>query len=39
LWDIVSRQELEDIASEYKQIAGFDIDRLNHRPSLSVRPG
>jgi 5-methylphenazine-1-carboxylate 1-monooxygenase len=36
LWDVVSQQELEDIAGEYKQIAGFDIDRLNTRPSLSV---
>jgi 2-polyprenyl-6-methoxyphenol hydroxylase-like FAD-dependent oxidoreductase len=36
LRDVVSQRELEDIAGEYKQIAGFDIDRLNTRPSLSV---
>jgi 5-methylphenazine-1-carboxylate 1-monooxygenase len=36
LRDVVSQREVEDIAGEYKQIAGFDIDRLNARPSLSV---
>ena len=36
LRDIVSQREVEDIAGAYKQIAGFDIDRLNARPSLSV---
>jgi len=34
--DVVSPQELEEIAGDYKRIAGFDIDRLNNRPSLSV---
>jgi 5-methylphenazine-1-carboxylate 1-monooxygenase len=38
LADVVSPQELDDIAGDYKRIAGFDIDRLNHRPSLSVGP-
>ncbi len=33
---IVLPQELEEIASDYKRIAGFDIERLNNRPSLSV---
>ena len=33
---VIARAELEAIAAEYKQIAGFDIDRLNARPSLSV---
>jgi 2-polyprenyl-6-methoxyphenol hydroxylase-like FAD-dependent oxidoreductase len=37
LTDVVTAQELEHIADEYKRIAGFDMDRLNHRPSLSVR--
>jgi 2-polyprenyl-6-methoxyphenol hydroxylase-like FAD-dependent oxidoreductase len=36
LRDVVSQREVEDIAGEYKQIAGFDVDRLNTRPSLSV---
>jgi 2-polyprenyl-6-methoxyphenol hydroxylase-like FAD-dependent oxidoreductase len=33
---IVSQLELEAIALDYKRTAGFDIDRLNNRPSLSV---
>jgi 2-polyprenyl-6-methoxyphenol hydroxylase-like FAD-dependent oxidoreductase len=37
LSDVITRQELEDIADEYKRIGGFEIDRLNNRPSLSVR--
>jgi 5-methylphenazine-1-carboxylate 1-monooxygenase len=36
LADVVSPQELEDIAGDYKRLAGFDIDRLNQRPSWSV---
>ena len=36
LSNVVSPQELEEIASDYKRIAGFEIDRLNNRPSLSV---
>lgn len=36
LFDVVSQQELEDIAGEYKHVAGFDIDHLNSQPSLSV---
>ena len=36
LSDVVSRQELEDIALDYKRTAGFDIDGLNSRPSLSL---
>jgi 2-polyprenyl-6-methoxyphenol hydroxylase-like FAD-dependent oxidoreductase len=34
---VVSREELAAIADAYKQTAGFDIARLNARPSLSVR--
>jgi 2-polyprenyl-6-methoxyphenol hydroxylase-like FAD-dependent oxidoreductase len=37
LSDVVSEQELEEIAGDYKRTAGFDIDGLNNRPSLSVR--
>ena len=38
LADVVSPQELEDIAGDYKRIAGFDVYRLNYRQSLSVGP-
>ncbi len=37
LEDVVSQEELEQIARSYKQIAGFDPETLNSRPSLSVR--
>src|SRR5262245_18572331 len=33
----LSQQELEQIADDYKRTAGFDVDCLNGRPSLSVR--
>jgi 5-methylphenazine-1-carboxylate 1-monooxygenase len=36
LSDVISRQELEEIADEYKRIGGFDVERLNNRASLSV---
>lgn len=36
LSDVITEQELEAIADEYKQVAGFDVDRVNNRPSLSV---
>lgn len=35
--DVIGQEELEQIASSYKQIAGFDRESLNNRPSLSVR--
>jgi 5-methylphenazine-1-carboxylate 1-monooxygenase len=35
--DIVSQQELEEIARAYKRTAGFDPETLNSRPSLSGR--
>jgi 2-polyprenyl-6-methoxyphenol hydroxylase-like FAD-dependent oxidoreductase len=35
--DVVSQQELEEIARAYKRTAGFDPETLNRRPSLSVR--
>jgi len=33
---VVTEQELEEIAGDYKRVAGLDIDMLNSRPSLSV---
>jgi 2-polyprenyl-6-methoxyphenol hydroxylase-like FAD-dependent oxidoreductase len=36
LHDVVSEEELAAIADEYKRTAGFDIERLNDRASLSV---
>jgi 2-polyprenyl-6-methoxyphenol hydroxylase-like FAD-dependent oxidoreductase len=36
LSDVISRQELADIATEYKRIAGFDIEELNNRASLTA---
>jgi 2-polyprenyl-6-methoxyphenol hydroxylase-like FAD-dependent oxidoreductase len=39
--DVVSHEELEEIAGGYKRTAGFDPESLNIRPSLSIarRPG
>jgi 2-polyprenyl-6-methoxyphenol hydroxylase-like FAD-dependent oxidoreductase len=34
--DVISRQELESIAAEYKRTAGFDPEDLNNRESFSV---
>jgi 2-polyprenyl-6-methoxyphenol hydroxylase-like FAD-dependent oxidoreductase len=34
--DVISRQELETIAADYKRTAGFDPDALNNRASFSV---
>ncbi len=36
LSDVITDQELRQIADEYKQVAGFDMNRVNNRPSLSV---
>jgi len=36
LHDVVSQQELAEIANDYKRIAGFEIERLNNRATLSV---
>jgi 2-polyprenyl-6-methoxyphenol hydroxylase-like FAD-dependent oxidoreductase len=35
--DVISPQELNQIASNYKATAGFEVEQLNNRPSLSVR--
>jgi len=37
LADVVSRQELEQIAADYKRVAGFEVESLNSRPSLSIQ--
>jgi 2-polyprenyl-6-methoxyphenol hydroxylase-like FAD-dependent oxidoreductase len=34
--DVISRQELEDVATSFKVAAGFDPQTLNNRPSHSV---
>jgi 5-methylphenazine-1-carboxylate 1-monooxygenase len=36
LGDVITHQELEEIATQYKRITGFDIERLNNRASWSV---
>ncbi len=36
LTDVIADQELEEIAAEYKQVAGLDVEQVNNRPSLSV---
>ena len=35
--EVVSPQELGEIADDYKRIAGFAMETLNTRPSLSIR--
>jgi 5-methylphenazine-1-carboxylate 1-monooxygenase len=37
LEDVISARELAEIAAAYKRTAGFDVETLNQRPSLSVR--
>jgi len=37
--DILSRQELEEIAANYKRVAGFQVEGLNARPPIVVVPG
>jgi hypothetical protein len=34
LEDVISTRELEDIANNYKKVAGFDKEILNSRASL-----
>ena len=36
--DVIARADLENIALEFKQAAGFDPDTVNRRPSYSARP-
>jgi len=35
--DVLSRQELEDIAANYKRVAGFQVEALNAKPSIVPR--
>ena len=32
--DVLSQQELEDIAANYKKVAGFQVDALNAKPPI-----
>jgi hypothetical protein len=32
--DVLSLSELEDIAANYKRVAGFQVEALNARPSI-----
>ena len=32
--DVLTRQELEDIAANYKKVAGFQVDALNAKPPI-----
>jgi hypothetical protein len=37
--DVLSQQELEDIAANYKRVAGFQVEGLNAKPPIvSVPP-
>ena len=36
--DVLSRQELEDIAANYKKVAGFQVDALNAKPPIVPAP-
>ena len=38
LSDVLSRQELEDIAANYKRVAGFQVDALNAKPPIVRAP-
>lgn len=37
--DVLSQQELEDVANTYKRVAGFQVDALNAKPPIVPRPG
>jgi 2-polyprenyl-6-methoxyphenol hydroxylase-like FAD-dependent oxidoreductase len=37
LEDVISAAELGEIAASYRRTAGFDVEALNRRPSLSIR--
>jgi 5-methylphenazine-1-carboxylate 1-monooxygenase len=36
--DVLSQQELEDIAANYKRVAGFQVDALNAKPPIVPLP-
>jgi hypothetical protein len=35
--DVLSQQELEDIAANYKRVAGFQVEALNAKPPIVPR--
>ena len=35
--DVLSHQELEDIAANYKRVAGFQVEGLNAKPPIVPR--
>ncbi|HET7887082.1 MAG TPA: FAD-dependent monooxygenase, partial [Bradyrhizobium sp.] len=37
--EVLSRQELEDIAANYKRVAGFQVEALNAKPPIVQRAG
>ncbi|MBR0696806.1 flavin-dependent oxidoreductase [Bradyrhizobium lablabi] len=37
--DVLSQQELEDIAANYKRVAGFQVEALNAKPPIVQRAG
>jgi hypothetical protein len=37
--DVLSQQELEDIAANYKRVAGFQVEALNAKPPIVTVPG
>jgi hypothetical protein len=36
--DVTSQQELEDIAANYKRVAGFQVDGLDAKPPIVQLP-
>ena len=36
--DVLSQQELEDIAANYKRVAGFQVEGLNAKPPIVQVP-
>ena len=36
---MLSLQELEDIAANYKRVAGFQVEGLNAKPPIVTMPG
>jgi len=36
--DVLSQKELEDIAGDYKRVAGFQVEGLNARPPIVQLP-
>ena len=36
--EVLSKQELDDVAANYKRVAGFQVDKLNAKPPIVPRP-